>query len=117
MTFLREDPWERLETLRQHIPNVPFQMLLRGANAVGYTNYADNVVFKWVLFVWIILFLVAVLYYVLICRAAAPGLMRNNCNVVCDHENILRYNCSALTQVLQHDILGHNIELQLKNKM
>ena len=46
MTFLREDPWERLETLRQHIPNVPFQMLLRGASAVGYTNYADNVVFK-----------------------------------------------------------------------
>ena len=46
MTFLHEDPWERLETLRKLIPNVPFQMLLRGANAVGYTNYADNVVFK-----------------------------------------------------------------------
>ena len=46
LTFLREDPWERLETLRQLIPNVPFQMLLRGANAVGYSNYADNVVFK-----------------------------------------------------------------------
>jgi len=49
MTFLHEDPWERLETLRRLIPNVPFQMLLRGANAVGYANYADNVVFKWVL--------------------------------------------------------------------
>ena len=59
-------------------------------------------------------FLVAVLYYVLIYRAAAPGLMRNNCNVVCSHGHILRYNCSAFTQVLQHDISGHNIELQLK---
>lgn len=49
MTFLREDPWERLEMLRELIPNVPFQMLLRGANAVGYTNYADNVVMKSVL--------------------------------------------------------------------
>ena len=44
MRFLRECPWERLETLRELVPNVPFQMLLRGANAVGYTNYADNVV-------------------------------------------------------------------------
>jgi len=46
MTFLHEDPWERLETLRHLIPNVPFQMLLRGASAVGYANYPDNVVFK-----------------------------------------------------------------------
>jgi pyruvate carboxylase len=46
MRFLREDPWERLETLRELIPNIPFQMLLRGANAVGYTSYPDNVVFK-----------------------------------------------------------------------
>lgn len=46
MRFLREDPWKRLERLREEVPNVPFQMLLRGANAVGYTNYADNVVFK-----------------------------------------------------------------------
>ena len=44
MRFLHECPWERLETLRKLIPNVPFQMLLRGANAVGYTSYPDNVV-------------------------------------------------------------------------
>ena len=42
--FLHESPWERLELLRQKIPNIPFQMLLRGANAVGYTNYPDNLV-------------------------------------------------------------------------
>jgi pyruvate carboxylase len=46
MRFLHEDPWERLETLRKLIPSIPFQMLLRGANAVGYTSYPDNVVFK-----------------------------------------------------------------------
>ena len=46
MRFLHEDPWERLETLRTLVPNIPFQMLLRGANAVGYTSYPDNVVFK-----------------------------------------------------------------------
>ncbi|MCD7948187.1 MAG: pyruvate carboxylase [Oscillospiraceae bacterium] len=40
--FLHESPWERLELLREKIPNIPFQMLLRGANAVGYTNYPDN---------------------------------------------------------------------------
>src|SRR6202008_2920650 len=44
MRFLKEDPWERLRGLRAAIPNIPFQMLLRSANAVGYTNYADNVV-------------------------------------------------------------------------
>ncbi|NOY13271.1 MAG: pyruvate carboxylase [Deltaproteobacteria bacterium] len=44
MRFLREDPWERLERLREKIPNILFQMLLRGSNAVGYTNYPDNVV-------------------------------------------------------------------------
>ena len=37
-------PWERLDLLREKIPNIPFQMLLRGANAVGYQNYPDNVV-------------------------------------------------------------------------
>lgn len=42
--FLHESPWERLDTLRKLIPNIPFQMLLRGANAVGYTNYPDNVI-------------------------------------------------------------------------
>jgi len=46
MRFLHECPWERLEQLRAAVPNVPFQMLLRGANAVGYTNYPDNVVYK-----------------------------------------------------------------------
>ena len=42
--FLHESPWERLRLLREKIPNIPFQMLLRGANAVGYTNYPDNLV-------------------------------------------------------------------------
>ncbi|KAL7553863.1 hypothetical protein ACHAWF_017487 [Thalassiosira exigua] len=46
MRFLHECPWERLESLREKVPDVPFQMLLRGANAVGYTNYPDNVVYK-----------------------------------------------------------------------
>ncbi|XP_012284671.1 pyruvate carboxylase, mitochondrial isoform X2 [Orussus abietinus] len=46
LRFLHECPWERLEDMRKAIPNIPFQMLLRGANAVGYTNYPDNVVFK-----------------------------------------------------------------------
>jgi pyruvate carboxylase len=44
MRFLKEDPWERLASLREAIPSTLFQMLLRGSNAVGYTNYADNVV-------------------------------------------------------------------------
>ncbi|KAL0266786.1 UNVERIFIED_CONTAM: hypothetical protein PYX00_009239 [Menopon gallinae] len=46
LRFLHECPWERLEEMRKLIPNIPFQMLLRGANAVGYTNYPDNVVYK-----------------------------------------------------------------------
>ncbi|MEW6292050.1 MAG: pyruvate carboxylase [Pseudomonadota bacterium] len=44
LRFLKEDPWERLARLREAVPNVLFQMLLRASNAVGYTNYADNVV-------------------------------------------------------------------------
>ena len=44
MRFLNEDPWERLRQLRAKMPNICFQMLFRGANAVGYTNYPDNVV-------------------------------------------------------------------------
>jgi len=44
LRFLKEDPWQRLAQLRQAVPNVLFQMLLRGSNAVGYTNYPDNVV-------------------------------------------------------------------------
>ena len=46
--FLGEDPWERLETLRAKIPNILFQMLLRGANGVGYKNYPDNVIRRFV---------------------------------------------------------------------
>jgi len=46
LRFLKECPWDRLEQLRELIPNIPLQMLLRGANAVGYTNYADNLVFE-----------------------------------------------------------------------
>ena len=46
MRFLHECPWDRLEQLREAVPNIPFQMLLRGANAVGYTSYPDNVVYK-----------------------------------------------------------------------
>jgi pyruvate carboxylase len=48
MRFLNEDPWERLRILREQVPNLLFQMLLRGANAVGYTNYPDNVVQEFV---------------------------------------------------------------------
>ncbi|HSU56292.1 MAG TPA: pyruvate carboxylase, partial [Candidatus Dormibacteraeota bacterium] len=44
MRFLSEDPWERLRQLRTAIPNICFQMLFRGSNAVGYSNYPDNVV-------------------------------------------------------------------------
>jgi pyruvate carboxylase len=44
MRFLREDPWQRLRLLREKIPNICFQMLFRGSNAVGYSNYPDNVV-------------------------------------------------------------------------
>ena len=44
MRFLHEDPWQRLRELRRAIPNICFQMLLRGANAVGYTSYPDNVI-------------------------------------------------------------------------
>jgi pyruvate carboxylase len=44
MRFLSEDPWERLAKIRERVPNLLLQMLLRGANGVGYTNYPDNVV-------------------------------------------------------------------------
>jgi pyruvate carboxylase len=44
LRFLKEDPWARLVELRECIPNILFQMLLRGSNAVGYANYPDNVV-------------------------------------------------------------------------
>lgn len=42
--FLKESPWKRLELLRAHMPNTLIQMLLRASNAVGYSNYPDNVV-------------------------------------------------------------------------
>lgn len=44
MRFLKECPYERLRAFRERTPNILFQMLLRGANAVGYSNYPDNVV-------------------------------------------------------------------------
>ena len=46
--FLRESPWHRLEELRELIPDIPFQMLLRASNAVGYKNYPDNVIKKFI---------------------------------------------------------------------
>ncbi len=48
LRFLKEDPWERLAILRRAIPNVCFQMLLRGSNAVGYTAYPDNLIEKFI---------------------------------------------------------------------
>ncbi len=44
MRFLKEDPWDRLRRLREKVPGILFQMLFRGSNAVGYSNYPDNVV-------------------------------------------------------------------------
>lgn len=46
--FLHEDPWQRLRELRRIIPNICFQMLLRGSNAVGYASYPDNVIREFV---------------------------------------------------------------------
>jgi pyruvate carboxylase len=48
LRFLKESPWDRLIRLRERIPNILFQMLLRAANAVGYSNYPDNVVVEFV---------------------------------------------------------------------
>ena len=48
MRFLTEDPWERLHAIREAAPNLLTQMLLRGANGVGYTNYPDNVVRRFI---------------------------------------------------------------------
>ncbi len=44
MRFLKECPWERLRDIRQRVPNILLQMLLRGANGVGYRNYPDNII-------------------------------------------------------------------------
>jgi pyruvate carboxylase len=52
MRFLYEDPWKRLQLLRQAIPNILLQMLLRGANAVGYKSYPDNLVEEFVAKSW-----------------------------------------------------------------
>ena len=49
MRFLQECPWERLQALRQRMPNLLLQMLLRASNGVGYTNYPDNVVRRFTL--------------------------------------------------------------------
>ena len=48
LRFLHEDPWQRLQLMRERIPNILFQMLIRGSNAVGYTAYPDNLVEKFV---------------------------------------------------------------------
>jgi pyruvate carboxylase len=48
LRFLHEDPWQRLRQLRKAVPNICFQMLLRGANAVGYASYPDNVIREFV---------------------------------------------------------------------
>ena len=44
MRFLNEDPWERLRTIKKHMPNTKLQMLLRGQNLLGYKHYSDDVV-------------------------------------------------------------------------
>ena len=44
MRFLNEDPWERLRTLKAHMPKTKLQMLFRGQNILGYKHYADDVV-------------------------------------------------------------------------
>lgn len=48
MRFLREDPWQRLQQLRKAIPNILLQMLIRGANGVGYAAYPDNLIERFV---------------------------------------------------------------------
>ena len=48
MRFLQECPWDRLTEMRERVPNILFQMLLRASNAVGYTNYPDNIVTEFV---------------------------------------------------------------------
>jgi pyruvate carboxylase len=48
MRFLKESPWQRLQRIRKAIPNILLQMLIRGANAVGYTAYPDNLIEKFI---------------------------------------------------------------------
>ncbi|KAI9809890.1 MAG: hypothetical protein M1825_000323 [Sarcosagium campestre] len=45
MRFLYEDPWDRLKKMRRLVPNIPFQMLLRGANGVAYSSLPDNAIY------------------------------------------------------------------------
>ncbi|HLS31623.1 MAG TPA: pyruvate carboxylase, partial [Flavobacteriaceae bacterium] len=52
MRFLNENPWERLRILREAMPNILLQMLLRGSNAVGYTAYPDNLIERFVAEAW-----------------------------------------------------------------
>ncbi|MGO2101498.1 MAG: pyruvate carboxylase [Psychroflexus halocasei] len=52
MRFLKENPWERLRSLRKAMPNVLLQMLLRGSNGVGYTAYPDNLIERFVAESW-----------------------------------------------------------------
>ncbi|PKR82146.1 pyruvate carboxylase [Brumimicrobium salinarum] len=52
MRFLKENPWERLRILREAMPNVLLQMLLRGSNGVGYTAYPDNLIERFVKEAW-----------------------------------------------------------------
>lgn len=52
LRFLHESPWTRLRELRKAIPNILFQMLLRGSNGVGYTAYPDNLIEKFVIKSW-----------------------------------------------------------------
>jgi len=52
MRFLHECPWQRLQQLREAIPNILFQMLFRGSNAVGYKAYPDNLIEKFIIESW-----------------------------------------------------------------
>ncbi len=52
MRFLHECPWQRLRQLREAIPNILFQMLFRGSNAVGYKAYPDNLIEKFIIESW-----------------------------------------------------------------
>ncbi len=52
MRFLHECPWKRLQLLREAIPNILFQMLFRGSNAVGYKAYPDNLIEKFIIESW-----------------------------------------------------------------
>ena len=46
--YLREDPWERARILKEAMPNVKSMMLIRGQNLVAYTNFPDDLVYKFV---------------------------------------------------------------------